>query len=297
MNIIDLHSHTTASDGALDPIELCLRAKARGVTTLAITDHDTVAAHHFLQQYGVPEGLQLISGIELSTTWSGVEIHVVGLNFPLDHLDLGMIVKVQSDARRARSLHIAERLAKRLPDFNAETIFAEVLQIAMQRQKNSEYGFVLAADKIQIGRPHFARWLMEKGYCHDIEAAFRKYLDQTKIGNLKAFWPKTSQAVAWIRSVGGIAVLAHPARYKMTATKLRALITDFKYAGGHAMEVQGANHPASQIEQMAELCQQFGLLASQGSDFHNPDYAWIDIGQLPSHLPAGLTPVWQHFAS
>ncbi|WP_081622187.1 PHP domain-containing protein [Endozoicomonas elysicola] len=290
---IDLHSHTTASDGTLDPVELCLRAQERNVDTLAITDHDTVAAHHFLKEHMPAGDLKLITGIELSTTWSGAEIHIVGLNFPLGHKDLATIVNSQGDARRKRSHHISERLARRLPEWNAELIFQQVLEGAINQQKSSTYGFTLKPDDIQVGRPHFARWLISEGFCQDMDAAFRKYLDNSKIGNLKAFWPKMSQGVAWIRALGGTAVLAHPGKYRMTATKLRALIKDFKLAGGHAMEVQGSNHPHSQVEQMARFCREFNLMASQGSDFHNPNYPWVDVGRLPPSLPENITPVWQ----
>ena len=182
MNCIDLHSHSTASDGTLDPVELCIRAEERQVHTLAITDHDTVAAHYFLQKHK-PEGkLRIITGIELSTCWSGLEIHIVGLNFPLNHKDLNKIVTAQGSARRKRSHHIAERLARRLPQWSAEQIFQEVLESAVQLQKSSRYGFCLTPDEIQIGRPHFARWLIDKKQCSNIEAAFRKYLSTSKNG-------------------------------------------------------------------------------------------------------------------
>ena len=292
MICIDLHSHTTASDGSLGPLELCQRAKERGVTALAITDHDTVAAHHFLQQQPPIEDLQLITGIELSTTWSNTEIHIVGLNFPLNNPDLDRIITAQGEARRQRSLHIAQRLSKRLPDYSAEQIFQEVLNGAMARQTATSDGFALTAEEIQIGRPHFAHWLINIGICKDAEDAFRKYLGNNKIGNLKAFWPAMSQGVAWIRALGGTAVLAHPGKYNMTRTKLTALIQDFKYAGGHALEVQGSNSPHSQVDQLANLCQRFELSASQGSDFHNPDYPWIDIGRLPPSIPGNVKPVW-----
>ena len=264
----------------------------RGVGTLAITDHDTVAAHHFLKKHK-PEGdLRLITGIELSTTWSGTEIHIVGLNFPLDHPDLERIISAQNESRRNRSLYISERLAKRLPSYSAQAIFNSVLAGAMARQKATSDGFFLEADHIQIGRPHFAHWLISLGLCKDVEDAFQKYLGNNKIGNLKAFWPAMSQGVAWIRALNGIPVLAHPGKYKMTRTKLCALLTDFKLAGGQALEVQGSTQPQSQIEQMARFCQQYQLCGSQGSDFHNPDYPWIDIGRLPPAMPNEVTPVW-----
>ena len=294
---IDLHSHTTASDGTLSPLQLCERAVERGVDTLAITDHDTVAAHYFLKDNPPAGDLRLITGIELSTTWSGAEIHIVGLNFPLDHPDLQGIMTRQGEARRKRSLHISRRLATRLPAYSAEQIFEAVLAIAIASQKASPDGFSLPDDQIQIGRPHFARWLVDTGLCKHMEDAFQKYLGNNKMGNLKAFWPAMGQGVAWIRALDGIPVLAHPGKYQMTRTKLRALVKDFKLAGGQAMEVQGANQPHSQIEQMARFCREFGLHGSQGSDFHTPDYPWVDIGRLPPSMPGGVTPVWEKWVS
>lgn len=296
---IDLHSHTTASDGTLSPLQLCERAVERGVDTLAITDHDTVAAHFFLRDFlrdnKLSGDLRLITGIELSTSWSGAEIHIVGLDFPLDHPNLQPIMSNQGKSRRKRSLHISQRLARRLPAYSAEQIFEAVLAGAIASQKASPDGFNLPDDQIQIGRPHFARWLVSIGLCKDMEDAFQKYLGNNKIGNLKAFWPPMSQGAAWIRALGGIPVLAHPGKYKMTRTRLRALLKDFKLAGGQAVEVQGSNQPHSQVEQMAGFCREFGFHGSRGSDFHNPDYPWVDIGRLPSTMPANVKPVWELF--
>ncbi|MGB0360494.1 MAG: hypothetical protein ACPGEF_03685, partial [Endozoicomonas sp.] len=168
----------------------------------------------------------------------------------------------------------------------------QVLEVAMSAQQDSENGFILKSEDVQIGRPHFAKWLIRSGYVTNMDSAFQKYLGNSKINNLKAFWPRMSQGVAWIRALGGMAVLAHPGKYRMTATKLRALIKDFKIAGGHAMEVQGSNHPQSQVDQMARYCREFELMASQGSDFHTPSYPWVDIGKLPPKLPNNLKPVW-----
>ncbi len=259
---------------------------------LAITDHDTVAAHHFLRTRSNHDDLTLISGIELSTSWSSAEIHIVGLNFPLESPDLQNIVDQQGAARRKRSLHISERLSRRLPDWSAEAIFNAVLSLAMNNQKQGNDGFQLKEDDVQIGRPHFAQWLIETGFCKDMNEAFRKYLGNGKMGNLRTFWPPMGQAVAWIRAIGGTAVLAHPGKYDMTRTKLRALINDFNLAGGHALEVQGSNQPQSQREQLARFCLEFDLKASQGSDFHNPDYRWNDVGKLPASLPYDIEPVW-----
>ncbi len=292
MNTIDLHCHTTASDGALSPLQLYQRAHERGIKTLAITDHDTVTACQFLSSTPLPEGPRLITGIELSTTWSGVEVHIVGLNFSLSHPDLGKIISQQNESRHQRSIHIATRLARRLnSDHSAGSILEAVTTLAKSAQNKTSDTFSLSDNSIQIGRPHFARWLKEEGQVKSEQDAFKKYLGNNKLGNLRAFWPVMSQGVAWIRALGGTAVLAHPGKYGMTRTKLKALIKDFKLAGGHALEVSGCNTPHSQTQQLASFCQEFELKASQGSDFHSPDNPWIELGRLPP-LPAGLIPVW-----
>lgn len=287
MNPIDLHCHTTASDGTLDPLALYLRAQSRGVGTLAITDHDTVAACRLLQATTLPKGPRLIPGIELSTSWSGIEVHIVGLAFSLDNPDLDPIIQRQGQARHQRSLHIAERLARQLPDRPD----AEALLQAVIDQAQSQPNPALAQ---QTGRPHFARWLVHQGRAKSEQDAFDKWLGRAKLGGLRAFWPPMSQAVAWIRAVQGTAVLAHPGKYRLTRTKLRALIKDFKLAGGHALEVASGNSPTSQVDQLASFCREFQLSASQGSDFHSPSNPWIELGRLP-RLPAGLPCVWDHW--
>ncbi len=292
---VDLHCHTTASDGTLTPRQLYQRAHAKGVEILAITDHDTIAGFSWLQQHLPTEGPRLVPGIELSTRWSGIEVHIVGLNFDTTHASVGHIVDIQSQARQARAKHIAGRLAKRLGSpWSSEGIIAEVLSLkkAAQRQNNDEC--YLRDDEHQLGRPHFARWLVKTGIINDASNAFKKYLGNNKLGNLCAFWPGMSEGVARIRALGGTAVLAHPGKYRMTRTRLRALITDFKYAGGHALEVSGGTTPHSQVQQLAGFCQEFGLKASQGSDFHTPDNPWIELGKMPP-LPASTSPVWENW--
>lgn len=287
----DLHCHTTASDGTLGPLELYNRAAGQGVELLAITDHDSVAAHLFLQKFDL-EGPQLITGVELSTTWSGVEIHIVGLNFSLNHPDLARIIENQNEARRQRSLHTSKKLVKQLGlTLTPEQLFQEVTQIALDRQRSTSDGFTLTAETVQTGRPHFAQWLVDKGYASDANDAFNRFIGDRKMGNLRAFWPAMSQAVAWLRALGGKAVLAHPGKYKMTRTKLRALVKDFKYAGGHALEVTGGVRVPGQAEQFAELCHDFGLQGSRGSDFHSPDFQWVELGRL-APLPDSVEAIW-----
>lgn len=288
----DLHCHTTASDGTLGPLELYQRAKEQGVELLAITDHDSIEAHRFLRTQSL-DGPKLVSGMELSTTWSGVEIHIVGLNFSLDHPDLAAIISHQNNARKQRSLHIANKLTKHLKlAISPEALYEEVVELALERQRATSDGFVLEAENIQTGRPHFAAWLLKNGYVKDIQQSFDRYLGHTKIGNLKAYWPPMSRAVAWIRAVQGTAVLAHPGKYKMTRTKLRALVNDFALAGGHALEVSSCAQPPGQAEDLASLCRDFNLKASRASDFHTPANQWVDLGK-PAQLPSTVTAVWE----
>ncbi|WP_422138365.1 PHP domain-containing protein [Endozoicomonas sp. ALC020] len=291
---VDLHCHTTASDGSMGPLEVYERARYKGVDILAITDHDSVAAHQFLSNKTL-SGPRLITGTELSTTWSAMEIHIVGLNFSLSNPDLERIIHHQCSARKQRSLMIASRLMKQLKlKISADTLMNEVIDLALNRQKQSPDGFVLSRENIQTGRPHFAQWLIEKGYVKEMQAAFDRHLSHQKIGNLKAFWPPMGQAVAWIRALNGTAVLAHPGKYKMTRTKLRALVKDFKLAGGHALEVSGCQQPPGQREALASLCQDFELRASRASDFHTPAKPWVELGRAPE-LPKGALPVWENW--
>ncbi|MRI34598.1 phosphatase [Endozoicomonas sp. OPT23] len=288
----DLHCHTTASDGSMGPLELYQRATDQGVELLAITDHDSVEAHRYLAKKEL-QGPRLITGMELSTTWSNMEIHIVGLNFPLDHPDLDMIIQHQNEARKQRSLLIAGKLVKQLKlSKTAEELYQEVVELALNRQKDTSDDFQLSKEHIQTGRPHFAWWLIEQGYVKEMQPAFDKYLSHTKLGNLRAFWPPMSKAIAWIRAVNGQAVLAHPGKYSMTRTKLRALVRDFSIAGGAALEVSGCNQPPGQKEELAELCLDFNLQGSRASDFHTPKNPWVELGK-PHPLPEQITPVWQ----
>lgn len=293
MKKIDLHCHTTASDGTLSPLQLYNRAHEQGVTLLAITDHDTIAGYEYLSNTTtLPSGPQLISGIELSTTWSNIEIHIVGVNFPTNHPDLTQIIREQGEARHQRALHIAKRLACRLNQrLTSDALFNAVLDQAKITQQVSQDNFQLPDTRIQLGRPHFAAWLKNKGLVNSAQDAFKKYLTNNKLGNIRAFWPAMTQRIACIRALGGTPILAHPGKYGLTRTKLSALIVDFKYAGGQALEVIGCNTPHSQIQQLADFCKRYDLKASQGSDFHSPDNPWIELGRLPC-LPKNLTPIW-----
>lgn len=269
----DLHCHTTASDGRLEPQALLEAAAAAGVTTLAITDHDTTAAYDQIER--VPEGMTLISGIELSTQWRKIGIHIVGLNFDRHHPVMLSAVTAQIQCREQRAERIAGVLSRKG--------FAGSLD-----------GARALAGRDAVGRPHFARYLVESGAVRSVEEAFRKYLGNGKPGDIRQVWPELEQAVAWVLVAGGIPVLAHPAKYQLTRTRLGALLDDFTAAGGLAMEVSSGQQPPELTKNLAHLCNQRGLLASVGSDFHQPGQPWAALGKY-ARLPEDCKPVWHQW--
>jgi len=270
--IADLHCHTTASDGALTPRELLQRAAAAGVDLLAITDHDTVDAYAELEDAGAP-GPRIVPGIEFSSQWSGHSIHVVGLGIDLDSPILEVAVRRQQSARAQRAVAIGERLER--------IGFDDTLAGARR----------IAGDT-PLGRPHFARHLVESGRVKSISAAFRKYLGPGKPGDVKHYWPSVETIVSWIREAGGVAVLAHPGKYGMTNTKIGLLADDFRASGGQAMEVLCGQQSADVTRKLARICNQRNLHASCGSDFHAPERAWCDLGRC-GELPDDCRPVWE----
>lgn len=271
MKKIDLHSHTQVSDGVLTPGELVARAKANGLDMLSITDHDSIAAYEQLSELS-DDDLKIIPGIEFSTQWRGVGVHIVGLNLNLASTTLQQGVAQQEQSREQRALLITERLTK------------TGLPVNLSRVKE-------IANYSNVGRPHFAQHLVELGRVKNAAAAFKKYLGNGKVGDVKQCWAELPRIVSWINDAGGTAVLAHPLKYKMTRTKLGLLLDDFIVVGGQAMEVVSGVQRNDETQQLAALCEQKNLLASCGSDFHQPSQ-WSDLGRM-SELPDSCTPVWQ----
>ncbi|WP_297792315.1 PHP domain-containing protein [uncultured Marinobacter sp.] len=272
---IDLHCHSTASDGALAPAEVVCRAVEKGVTHLALTDHDTIEGLPEAQVAADTSGITLISGTELSCLWKTQTIHVVGLDFDRNNGAFVEALARQHENRWARARMIDERLHKvGVPDL-------------LGKATDKAGGDV-------PGRPHFARVLVEEGKVKDSAQAFKRYLGAGKPGDVKAFWPELSEVVRWITDAGGVAVLAHPRKYRMTATKLRNLVHDFIRAGGRSIEVSTSGQSSGDLGFLAELCRRQELLASQGSDFHFPGAPWCELGNIMK-MPDGLEPVWHHF--
>jgi 3',5'-nucleoside bisphosphate phosphatase len=248
--LIDFHTHTTASDGALSPAEILQRASEAGVSLLAITDHDTVAGYRAAADIASDyASVQLVPGVEFSCVWSGTTIHIVGLGMDCDHPAMRRGLRRLDEARSQRG----EKIAKRLADRGFEGSLA---------------GALAQAGDSQLGRPHFSAWMVEQGHVADHNEAFDKYLGQGKTGDVKAFWPQLAEVVDWIVAAGGTAVIAHPLKYKYTRMKLRRLVVDFKAAGGQAIEVLSGRQTQDQVTQLQRLATEFELQVSAGSDFH-----------------------------
>lgn len=256
--LIDFHTHSSASDGALSPGELLLRARERGVALLAITDHDLVSGYLQVRD-AVPRGLRLVSGVELSCVWSGATIHVVGLGIDCWHPAMRAGLARMETARRERAEKIAERLERR--GFYGALAGAQA-----------------AAGESQIGRPYFARWMVAAGHVESADEAFDRYLGQGKPGDVKAFWPELDEVVRWIGASGGVAVLAHPLKYRFSNMKLRRLVAAFAAVGGGAIEVASGRQGADQVRHLTRLAGDFDLEVSVGSDFHRDAPYAADVG-------------------
>ncbi|POU01872.1 5'-3' exoribonuclease [Escherichia sp. ESNIH1] len=272
--IYDLHSHTQASDGLLSPEELVHRAVAMRVGTLAITDHDSTsaipAARAEIQRAGLD--LTLINGVEISTLWENHEIHIVGLNIDIAHPAMVTLLEEQKARRQQRAMQIGERLEKA----NVPGAWEGALRLA---------------NGGAVTRSHFARFLVESGKANDVAGVFKKYLARGKTGYVPPQWCTIKQAIDVIHHSGGKAVVAHPGRYDLSAKWLKRLLAHFAEQGGDAMEVAQCQQAPNERTQLAAYAQQFSLMASQGSDFHQP-CPWIELGRK-LWLPAGVEAVWQ----
>jgi len=267
----DLHCHSTASDGKLSAQDLVARAMGNGVDVLAITDHDSLAAYGQLREVDLG-ALHLLPGVEISAQWREHSIHIVGLNVCIDGGALDEALDGQRRARLNRAEIIADKLAKRgFPD-----LLSRIQSLA---------------GNDSIGRPHFADQLVAMGATRTTDEAFRKYLSTDRLGKLQQYWASIDQAVEWIRNAGGTSVLAHPDKYSLTRTRLGELVDDFKSVGGEAIEVVSGHQDAHKSRELGKLCEQKKLLASSGSDFHQPGQSWAELG-AQSPLPDQCTPVW-----
>lgn len=271
---IDLHSHSTASDGGLSPTALINRAVNAGVHVLALTDHDTTDGLFEARQAANSCGLKLINGVEISVRWQKRTLHIVGLGVDTASESLCAGLKILQSIRIDRAERINARLEK------------AGLQDALEKA-------MLIAQDGQVTRTHFAQALVEAGRCKDMKQAFKRYLSAGKPGYVSAEWAPMEDAIGWIHSAGGVAVLAHPMLYNMSAAWRQRMLAAFTETGGDAVEICCGSSNAQQIQQSAKEAVTHGLLGSAGSDFHHPEQRWIKLGGL-APLPASVTPVWTH---
>jgi 3',5'-nucleoside bisphosphate phosphatase len=269
----DLHCHSDVSDGTLTPETLAARAKANGVELWALTDHDEVGGQHRAIAAAAALGLPYLTGTEISVTFIDVTVHIVGLGFDPDDAGLRAGLAATRGGRTQRAHEMAAGLAK----------------LGIKNAYEGALKFVGNPDL--ISRTHFARFLVESGVCRDTQDVFRKYLVEGKPGYVPHRWATLRDAVGWIVQAGGLAVIAHPARYHFSATEEYALITEFKGHGGQGIEVVTGSHSSAEASRYAAVAAEFDLLASRGSDFHSPTESHADLGSLPA-LPAQLRPVW-----
>ena len=276
--IIDLHCHSTISDGVLSPEDLVNRAVERGVDVLALTDHDSIAGLEIVQNVISQNNLDLtlISGVEISTCWENKDIHIVGLNFDPQSPLLKSYLLAQDTIRESRAKEIGRRLAKTK---NIENVYE---------------GAKAIAGEAQITRSHVARYLIQIGAVKENASAFKKLLARGQPGYVPSPWPSMASAIEVITQSGGQAVLAHPLGYKLSGKWLRRLIIDFKAAGGHAIEVAGCQLAPQQRSLLGQHCVEYDLLGSIGSDFHFPS-SWVELGRS-LYLPKDVQGVWHDWS-
>jgi len=269
----DLHSHSQVSDGTLSPEALAERAHAQGVELWSLTDHDEVGGQQRARDAALALGMDYLTGTEISVSFAGETVHIVGLGFDADDAALQAGLAATRSGRRERAHEMAAGLARA----GIEGAFEGALR------------YVGNADL--ISRTHFARFLVDSGVCPDTHAVFRRYLTPGKPGYVPHQWARLRDAVRWVVEAGGVAVIAHPGRYRFTPTEEYALITEFLAHGGLGMEVITGSHSAAEQIRYTETALEFSLLASRGSDFHSPHESRTELGSLPD-LPGRLAPVW-----
>ena len=279
MNILnaDLHCHSVISDGTLTPEELAARAHANGVELWALTDHDEIGGQQRAAAAAKALGMGYLSGTEISVSFAGHTVHIVGLGFDIEDPRMLAGLKSTRGGRHDRAKDMAAGLAK------------------VGIHGSFEGALTYAGNPDLISRTHFARFLVETGVCKDTHEVFRRFLTEGKPGFVPHRWASLGDAVSWIRECKGVAVIAHPARYGFTPTEEFALFTEFKNHGGQAVEVVTGSHSVQEAIEYADMAREFDLAASRGSDFHSPDESHTDLGSLP-WLPGDLTPVWELLA-
>ena len=273
----DLHCHSTVSDGTLEPEAVAARARANGVDLWALTDHDEVGGLQRAAAAARAQGLAFLTGAEISVTFANTTVHIVGLGFDASDERLVQGLRQTRGGRGERAQEMAAQLA--------QVGIPGAYEGALRYVGNPEL----------ISRTHFARFLVEQRVCRDTGEVFRRFLTEGKPGFVPHRWARLGDAVRWICDAGGVAIIAHPARYSLSANEEFALFSEFRQHGGQGVEVVTGSHTAAECATYAGMAREFGLAASRGSDFHSPDESHTDLGTLPP-LPGDLTPVWDLLA-
>lgn len=273
---VDLHCHSTASDGLLPAADVARRAAENGVELLALTDHDDLSGLPAARCVADDAGMRFVNGVEISIEWAGLQVHILGLNFAADDpaLNAGLA------AIRSGRVNRAQRMSAELEKIG----IAGAFDGAMRHAENPTL----------ISRAHFARFLVETGVCKDVRSVFDSYLVPGRPGYVDHRWVTLADSVGWIVGAGGIAAVAHPGRYKFSRSQMRRFLDEFKELGGQAIEVVSGSHSAENVTLFARLAREYAFMASCGSDFHGPGESYVDLGRL-SPLPQGLVPVWEAF--
>ena len=273
---IDLHCHSTASDGLLAPAELVRRAAANGVELLALTDHDDLGGLSPARAVAESLGMRFINGVEISIEWGGLQVHILGYNFDAEDAALNTGLASIRSGRIVRAQRMSADLEKAgIPGcFDGAMRFAENPNL--------------------ISRAHFARYLVECGVCKDVRSVFDSYIVPGRPGYVDHRWATLEESIGWIVGSGGIASIAHPGRYKFSRPEMRSLLGDFKSYGGQAIEIVSGSHSAENVAVFGRFAREYGFMASCGSDFHGPGESYVDLGRIES-LPTDLKPVWDAF--
>ena len=273
----DLHSHSIVSDGTLTPEDLAARAAANGVELWSLTDHDEIGGQRRALDAARAHGMKYLTGTEISVSFAGQTVHIVGLGYDADDGEMRRGLEAVRGGRDARAREMGEQLAK--------VGIKDAYQGALKYVSNPDL----------VSRTHFARFLVESGVCQDTYEVFQRFLTEGKPGYVDHKRASLRDAVRWITRAGGMAVIAHPARYRFTPTEEYALFTEFRAHGGRGVEVVTGSHTTAEYVQYTDTALEFGMAASRGSDFHSPQESRTDLGALP-YLPGQLTPVWEVLA-
>lgn len=274
MLLADLHCHSRASDGAYPPAEVAARAASHGVKLWALTDHDTLDGVSEAQTAAHSLGMDFLVGVEISVTYAGKTVHIVGLGMDAGNAALLQGLAQTRSGRAGRMQAMADKLAA----MGIADAYAGALAFA-----DSEEG---------LSRTHLAQFLVQAGHCSTMQAAFDQYLADGKPAFVPFQWAKLQDAVAWIRGAGGVAVVAHPARYQFPAALEAAFFADFVAAGGQALEIMTGSHQPHELAHYVDVAKQLGLAHSCGSDFHGVGREDYDLGHYPYISTQGIAPVW-----